>query len=373
MAVIEERENKTGTSYKVVWYHKSVRQKPVTLKSRSEAEEWKRLIELHKGDQNKAARDLAKVKSSSPALSDVAEAHFSRLRAERFTIQTYESYMKNHIRPQLGSEPVAMITDDDIRRFIAHLETKLAVKTVHNIVGTLAGILDYAVKRGDIKASPYHHSMLPKAKPREEDDLFLTADEVRKVIGNVKAEWARDIFSLMLATGLRPAEARALQVKDARLDAKHPTVRVTKAMKQDKKTGDYVGPPKSQMSVRSIGLPPSAVEMLKRYTDGKNDSDQLFPGPNGGHLSRYILNWHWNKAVERSDLKTKPTLYALRHTHASLMLEAGMDIWKLSRHMGHGSVSITEKVYSHLMPEAHYQAAQLAQTFTAPAELTAAV
>lgn len=174
----------------------------------------------------------------------------------------------------------------------------------------------------------------------------------------------------MLSTGLRPAEVRALQVKDMRLDAKQPTVRVTKAMKQDKERGDYVGPPKSQMSVRSVGLPPSAVTMLREHTEGRPDSAILFPGPQGDHMGRATLNWHWNKAVERSDLKTKPGLYALRHTHASLMLEAGMDIWKLSRHMGHGSVSITEKVYSHLMPEAHYQAASIAESFSAsPAAL----
>lgn len=364
MAVIEERKNKTGTSYRIVWYAKGKRQKPITVKNRNEAEDWKRLIELHKGDQRKAARDLAAVKSRAPKLSELARSHFDRLRAERFTVQTYESYMRNHIGPEFGHMPVNMISEDDVRRFIAKLESKLAVKTVHNVASVLGSILDYAVKRGNITASPYHHTMLPKTQPRNEDHLFLTQGEVRKVIDATKADWAKAAFSFMLSTGLRPAEVRALLVKDVDLEAKQPTVRVTKAIKQDRKTGDYVGSPKTQQSVRSVGLPPSVVKVLREVTAGKEDSEILFPGPDGGYLSRYILNNHWNRAVKASGIKTKPTLYALRHTHASLMLSNGMDIWKLSKHMGHGSVSITEKVYSHLMPQAYYEAAQIAATFT---------
>src|SRR5690606_41933300 len=59
-------------------------------------------------------------------------------------------------------------------------------------------------------------------------------------------------------------------------------------------------------------------------------------------------------------LSKRPSLYSLRHTHASLMLDAGMEVWKLSRHMGHASQAVTENVYAHLMPDAHYQAASFA-------------
>src|SRR5690625_2388188 len=60
-------------------------------------------------------------------------------------------------------------------------------------------------------------------------------------------------------------------------------------------------------------------------------------------------------------LAKNPALYSLRHTHASLMLDQRMSLWSLSRHMGHASQAITEQVYAHLMPDAHYQAAEYAE------------
>lgn len=370
MARIEERETKTGTSYRVVWYTKGKRQPPLTTRSKDKAEQWKRLIELHKGDQQAAARDLAKVKSQTPTLRDVALHHMERLRTERFTVQTYDSYLRTHIGPTLGSIPVDLITDDDVRRFIKKLESKLAVKTIHNICGFLSGVLSHAVKQGYIASSPYHHSMLPKAGPVEDHDKFMTRDEAQRIIKNIHSDLHRDIAGFLLSTGLRPAEMRALQVRDVNLEAQQPVVRVTKAMKQDRKTGDYIGPPKSPRSVRTVGLPPSTTGMLADHVKNREGSSPLFAGTDGQHLKREIVNWHWNQAVKRTPkLDRKPGLYALRHTHASLMLDAGMSIWELSRHMGHSSVSITERTYAHLMPDAHYKSAAFAAKALGEAEV----
>lgn len=375
MATIEERKNKSGSTWKITWYHKGVRQRPITVPSEERAIEWKRLIELHKGDQQKAARDYAIAKSKSPKLSVVAQSHMDRLRSEKFTIQSYQGYMRNHITPKLGDYPVAEISEDDVRRLIAKLEEDLKPKTVHNIAGFLGSVLSHAVKRGDIAASPYHHSMLPDAEELDEreDDKFMTSDEVHKIIAAVKQPWAADAFRFLLATGLRPAELRALLVKDIHLSGKQPVVRVTKAIKRDRVDGDYVGPPKTKTSRRSVGLPPSVVTMITKYTDGRGADEPLFEAPKGGRLGREILRYWWEKGRGQTDVLRKPSVYALRHTHASLMLATGMDIWKLSRHLGHSNPVITSRVYAHLMPEAHYQAAQLAETFTAPAELTGSV
>lgn len=216
--------------------------------------------------------------------------------------------------------------------------------------------------------------MLPVVERSDDDeaDMFLTRSEAAAIIEGMSAVY-RDPARLMLATGLRPGEWRALTVGDAHLDAKQPVVRVTKAVKADREAGDYIGSPKSKRSIRSVGLSPSTVETLRAYVDGRKSSERLFADPDG------ITDWVRDRVFYRAfmagvraakadgKLEKTPSPYALRHTHASLMLDAGMDLWKLSRHMGHGSQSVTENVYAHLMPDAHRQAASFAAKALDPA------
>lgn len=380
MAVIEERRNKTGSSFRVTWYRSGKRQPPITLKSRREAEDWKRLIELHKGDQDKAGRDLAKVKHTGPTLADVYQHWIDRHRGSPYTRQNYASYWRIHLEPQMGHLPVELVHADDIRAMVNVMEAKKrAPKTIRNVVGMLSPVLSHAAKYNWIKANPWDDELLPRAKTvKVERDQFLSLQEAELIIGGLSAP---DPYRVMLATGLRPSELCALDVSDVNLDAKQPSLRVTKAMKQDRVNGDYIGEPKSKQSRRTIGLPPSAVATLRAHVEGRAPGEPLFmqatgPGKNAERvrLRRKRMYQSWQRQVEKlrtaGQLSKKPDLYSLRHTHASLMIDAGMQIWQLSRHLGHSSVTTTETHYLHLMPDAHYYAAGFAEkALTSPKAL----
>ncbi|MDZ5077850.1 tyrosine-type recombinase/integrase [Nesterenkonia sp. HG001] len=380
MAVIEERRNKSGSSWRVTWYKQGKRQPPITLKSRQEAEDWKRLIELHRGDQDAAGRDLARVKHTGPSLDDVFEHWIERHRGTPYTRQNYQSYWRLHLSPAIGSYPVSSLAADDIRAIVTTLEDKgRAPKTIRNIVGTLSPVLSHAVKYRWLDASPWDDALLPRAKTQKvERDQFLSLQEVDLIISGLCNPTP---YRIMLATGLRPQELCALDVSDVNLTAQQPSIRVTKAIKQDREQGDYIGEPKSERAVRTVGLPPSAVEELRPLVEGRPPSAPLFtqaagPGKNAQRvrLRRKRMYQTWQRRVGKlrkpgidtegqetpAPLTKKPDLYALRHTHASLMLDAGMEIWQLSRHLGHSSVNVTEKHYAHLKPDAHYQAANFA-------------
>lgn len=364
MARIEERQNKTGTSWRVVWYRDGKRQPRMTFSTYEQARRWKVAIEQTDGDPNRAARMLEQAGAQIPTLDEAAEHDLARRRTAPFTKQTYRSYMRNHIRPQLGDRPVDLITADDVRRFIAYLEDRgLAVKTMQSIASFLGGVFAHAQAQGWVTESPYSHQMLPAEGPKDERDKFLTRAEVELIMPHLRPGHV-DPCRFLLATGLRPGEMRALTVEDVSLDARQPTVRITKAMRQDREKGDYVGPPKSSLSVRSVGLPPSVVNMLRLHVDGRSPTDVLFVGSTGKRLSPTSLRHSWRDAVMAArdgNLTKTPPLYSLRHTHASLMLDAGMSIWQLAKHLGH-SAQMTEEIYGHLMPEATYKTAQAAET-----------
>lgn len=390
MARIEERVNKSGSrSWRVVRYRDGVRQPPLTLKSEDEAKQWKQLIELHKGDQQSAARALAKVKHTGPTVRDVFNHWIERHDGTPYTVQNYRSYWNIHLDPAIGDTPVSAVNADDIRAIVeAMKDKKRAPKTIRNVVGSLSPILSHAVNYNWISASPYSDKLLPRAKSQKvERDQFLSMDELELIIGGIRNQVP---YRIMLATGLRPSELCALDVSDLNLSAKQPSLRVTKAIKQDRENGDYIGDPKSERSVRTVGLPPSSVATLKTLVDGRAPGDPLFTQASGPgkrsprvRLRRKRMYQTWQRRVEKlrkspgkddegnplpSPLTKKPDLYALRHTHASLMLDAGMEIWQLSRHLGHSSVNVTEKHYAHLKPDAHYAAAQFAATFTGQLE-----
>lgn len=376
MASIEPRRGKTKTSYRVIWYDQNGEKRSKTWQTLDRAELWKNLIESVHGDETQAVQHLARQASQAMTLGKVAEHRLDLLRATDFTRQTYESYMRNHIGPALGDWPVDTITEDDCRRFVIGLERKgLSAKYIHNICGWLTSVLSHAEERGWRAGNPMKPAMLPPIVRTDADeaDMFLTREEAYAIIERMPKRH-QDPARLMLATGLRPAELRALTVGDVYLDAVQPVVRVTKAIKQDREKGSYVGPPKSPRAVRSLGIPPSVVEMLRPHVQGRRSNEYLFPDKDGSWIPESTFYQAFTAGVARARaagvLAKQPAPYSLRHTHASLMLDAGMDLWKLSRHMGHASQAITENVYAHLMPDAHYAAAQYAEQAIGPAPVT---
>jgi integrase len=81
---------------------------------------------------------------------------------------------------------------------------------------------------------------------------------------------------------------------------------------------------------------------------GKPDDDALvFPGDDGGYQSPRAFSTRWGRTVARLELPDV-TWHALRHTHASMLISAGVDIVTISKRLGHAKPDITLRVYSHL-------------------------
>ena len=369
MASIETRKNSKGISFKVIWYDAHGKKKSKTWADRGRAEIWKNLIEAVDGDAQAAAQALARQASTARTVDQVSKHRLDLIRATPYTRQTYAAYMRLYISPAFRDWPIDKISEDDCRRFIIGLENKgLSAKYIRNVCGWFTSILHHAEERGWRDGNPLKPEMLPQVTRTDEDEsqMFLTRDEAFAIIERMPQLYQLPAL-LILATGLRPSEMRALKVSDVHLDARQPIVRVTKAIKQNLENGEYVGPPKSKQAVRSLGLPSSILPLLRDHVDGKSGSEYLFPGAAGdGWISSSAFAHAFKKGLDkaRADklVTKKPSPYSLRHSHASLMIDTGMDIYKLSRHMGHASVQMTEKVYLHLYPDAVYQAAESIST-----------
>jgi len=168
----------------------------------------------------------------------------------------------------------------------------------------------------------------------------------------------------MLYCGLRRGEALGLVWNN--IDLELCQLRVTQTL--HRVNGKYVmQPPKTKSGRRVVNLSPSLALVLRDYRNqieaqrfllGKplTDSDLVFAHIDGTPLDPSTVTHQFLKVARRAGLKVR--LHDLRHTYASIMLAAGVNIRAISQALGHANVSVTLGVYSHLLPGAGKSAAE---------------
>jgi integrase len=168
--------------------------------------------------------------------------------------------------------------------------------------------------------------------------------------------WLRAVVMVGLGTGMRRGELLALRWKDLNLEKA--MLRVEQALEETKLGGLRFKSPKTKHGRRTITLPATTIAALREHLkatlerrlmlgQGKLDDDALVfcTWDNKTH-SPNAMSKKWRKAVHAA--KIKATFHSLRHTHASSLIAAGVDVLSISRRLGHSSPSITLNVYGHL-------------------------
>lgn len=372
MASIETRRNAAGhiTSYRVVWRDRGEKHTQ-TLTSLEQAEQWKAVLEAAQHDTDRATQALLSTGASAPPLAEVAETHLSRLTGvQPYTVKKYRSYLRLHLA-ELAPRPIATITEGDIAAWIRTMQAKNAsVKTIRNVHAFLGSVMATAVRLGHREDSPCSTRMLPRDNHTEERATFLTLDQYRIIEARLP-EIERPLFRFMLETGLRLGEATALRPEDFALDGAVPIVRVSRAWKQGEAGGEgswFLAAPKTRRSRRTVSLAPSTVDLVRPAVESAEPSGLVFttlrpPQYTPKHRSRE-KKWRGavNAAVTAGDLPVgfRARIHDLRHTHASLMLAAGMTLHELAARLGHASITTTVDVYGHLVPDVHERAATTA-------------
>ena len=194
----------------------------------------------------------------------------------------------------------------------------------------------------------------PSVKSKEIE--ILTPAEIQRVLEALKERSLYPIVAVALGTGMRRGELLALRWKDVDLDAAQ--LRVEQSLEQTKRGGLVFKAPKTRHGRRTITLPASTVAVLREHWkatlecrlqlgQGKTPAGALvFAAWDGNTRSPNAMTKEWRRAIHAAKLKA--TFHSLRHTHASSLIAAGIDVLSISRRLGHGSPAITLGVYGHL-------------------------
>jgi integrase len=161
---------------------------------------------------------------------------------------------------------------------------------------------------------------------------------------------------IALLGGLRLGEVLALRWSNVDLDRK--VLRVVEALEETRVFGIRFKPPKSRAGKRDITLPDILVEALHEHRKaqlelrlqlglGKLPPDALlFASIEGKPLSTADVSVLWSRFADRIGIP-EITFHGLRHTHASQLIDAGVDIATISKRLGHATPGITLAVYAH--------------------------
>lgn len=212
----------------------------------------------------------------------------------------------------------------------------------HQIKGA---ILD-AVDEGLIDRDPTRKAIIKGRSPRIKKIKYLNQFELHTLLVNLKltSEINWDWLILIIAkTGMRFSEALALTPKD--FDFSHQSLIVDK-------TWDYKGsggflPTKNRSSVRKIQLDWQTIIKFSELIKGLPDDKPIF-------VTGRVFNSTINGILERYCKKLGIpviSIHGLRHTHASLLLFAGVSIASVARRLGHASMTTTQKTYIHIIQE----------------------
>jgi integrase len=185
---------------------------------------------------------------------------------------------------------------------------------------------------------------------------MLTPAQATAVLDALRGQPLHAIAATALATGLRRGELLALRWQDVDLDGV--VLRVERALEETQRTGIAFKEPKTRHGRRLVTLPPSTVAVLREHWKAQQEqrlalglgraepSAVVFADWDGATRSPNALTHQWRKAMKAARLTA--TFHSLRHTHASTLIAAGLDVLTVSRRLGHGSPTITLGVYGHL-------------------------
>lgn len=327
--------------------------KTIYAKTQKELEE---KVELAKHEVESGGYILS-VTTTFGDLASLWMSSYGGMQSEKWRYRQQQMIDK-HILPSLGGMCVK-----DLRQF--HLQILINEKakegfstgTMKKIKQTATRILEVAFEADMIRRNFFEKVKVPRVEPAQRQ--ALSEEQIKMVNETWDTHFMGYPAMIMLYCGLRKGELLALRWKDIDLEADVITVDKAIEVITNQPT---VKSPKSKAGIRKIPIPEILHNVLVQVQGA--DTEIVCPGSNGQIMSgsAYSSAWHsymnhlnlfyGGANASRSNKKKtviQPfTAHMLRHTYATLLYDAGVDIKTAQRYLGHANVELTLSIYTHL-------------------------
>lgn len=253
------------------------------------------------------------------------------------------------LKEYLGNVKAKDVTLNQIELCIAKQQKTASPKTIKNRMSLLRSAYKAAIRRGLLNSNPCEYALLPKqVKPDinilSEEDIprFLEALDSRSLDFKVFCE-------LALFCGLRRSELFGLYKTDV-----SDVVKVNK-VRHRLNGEDIIQTPKTKSSVRTLAVPKFIQDdvsaLIEQQGSRPCQSEFLILNGFGEPVHHSWANKNLKALIADFGLP-QITIHGLRHTYASMLINAGIPIAEVSAQLGHASIDITLRTYTHLFTDA---------------------
>jgi integrase len=277
------------------------------------------------------------------------------------TAERYGDLVTGQVEPFLGTKLLQRLNTRDIEAWHRTLQTEgrkdrsggISARTTGHAHRIVAKALRDAVRHELVRRNVATEQRPPRVVAEEMQ--ILTADQVAGLAARLDGHPLAAPALTALFTGMRRGELLALDWGHTDVDRK--VINVVASLEATR-AGIRRKGPKTKAGVREITLPSVVVDVLRAQRQtllerrlllglGKlKDTDLVFPAWDGSAWDPNALSAAWSKAAEELGLAV--SFHQLRHTHASQLIDAGVDIVTIAKRLGHSSPSVTLQVYAHL-------------------------
>lgn len=292
------------------------------------------------------------------------------------TYHSYQAELKRHLIPHLGGVRLQKLHAVQLNKLYAHLleegrmdgEGGLSARTVRYVHTILRRALKDAVRWGRLERNPADLADPPK-QDRAHGGHMRTwdASQQKRFLEYVAEDRLAAAWTLLITTGMRRGEILGLRWTDVDLDNARLAVRQTYVSVDG---NAQFSEPKTRKSRRSIDLDGRTVQALRDWRKAQDEDREewtaagaweehglVFTQRNGRPLDPDHFSQDFVRLSKEAGLP-RIRLHDVRHSHATLLLAAGVNPKVASERLGHHSVAFTLDVYSHVVPGMQAEAAE---------------
>lgn len=274
------------------------------------------------------------------------------------TLTLYQNVAKNHINPIIGHMILDRITPDILQQFYTKQDQNCKESVMNVINNVLRNTFNLAVKQTLLKTNPAKQieytvkKSKSKAKPIDKETLKL----LFKRLENSKYFAP---LTISFHTGMRRGEALGL-VWDC-VDFENNTITIKQQLQYQESKGLIIVDTKTGYSTRTIQMTEKLhdylLELKANYEKNKafykefyhSENDFVCCEENGKPIDPQALTHRFSDISKEMGIKVR--FHDLRHTHATMLLIAGVNIKVVQERLGHSNIGITLDVYSHITKE----------------------
>lgn len=268
----------------------------------------------------------------------------------------YRRKTETHLIPAIGQVPLQQLTTAMLNALYQHLLAGgVGPRTVQYVHATIRKALNDAVRWGLMVRNPALYAAAPTS--RRVELRTWTAGELHRFLTSVRGDRLYAAWQLAALTGMRRGEILGMRWADLDLDAGWLSVRQTLVVVDNH---PQVSEPKTARGRRRIALDRGSIAALRAHHKaqaaerlaagpGWSDNDLVFSRQDGAPLHPEHVRRQFDRHVTHAGLP-RIRFHDLRHTHATLALQAGVHPKIVSERLGHSTVAMTLDVYSHAIP-----------------------